>query len=102
MGSVKPVPKTREPVVVMVTSKVVVDLVVFILMVSQEIGVKVTVGEPGVSTAVLTVVTHSEGSSLQNISSSEGPGVDQLLQPLACVTLLQQSRQNHLKQQQLQ
>lgn len=60
MGSMKPLPKTGEPVV-MATSKVVVYLVVFILMVSQEIGVKVTVGEPGVSTAVLTIVTHSEG-----------------------------------------
>lgn len=45
MGSMEPVPKTGEPVVVMATSKVVVDLVVLVLMVSQEIGVQVTVGE---------------------------------------------------------
>lgn len=57
MGSMKPIPKAGEPVVVMATSKVVVYLVVFILMVSQEVGVKVPVGEPGVSTAVLTVVS---------------------------------------------
>lgn len=102
MGSMKPLPKAGEPVVVMATGQVVVYLVVFVLMVSQEIGVKVPVGEAGVSTAVLTVGSIVRGSGLQNISSSEGPGVDQLLQPLACVTLLQQSRQNHLKQQQLQ
>lgn len=63
---------------------------------------KVPVGEAGVSTAALTGGSIVRGSGLQNISSREGPGVDQLLQPLACVALLQQSRQNHLKQQQLQ
>lgn len=57
----KPLPKAGEPVVVMATSKVVVDVVVFILVVSQEIGVKVTVGEPAVSTAVLRAVSHCEG-----------------------------------------
>lgn len=59
MGSMKPFPQTREPVVVMSTSKVVVYLVVFVFMVSQQIGVKVTVGESGISTAVLTVVIQS-------------------------------------------
>lgn len=44
MGSMKPIPKTGEPVVVLSISKVVVWLVVFVLVVSQEVGVKVPVG----------------------------------------------------------
>lgn len=47
VGSVKAVPKPGEPVVVMATGEVVVDVVVFIFMVSQQVGVEVAVGEPG-------------------------------------------------------
>lgn len=52
MGSVKPIPETGEPVVVVVTAgEVVVYLVVLVFVVSQQVGVEVSVGEPGVSTA---------------------------------------------------
>lgn len=40
--------------------------------------------------------------SLQHVSSCERPGMDESFEPLASMTLLQQSRQNNLKQQQLQ
>lgn len=49
MGSVKPFPQAREPVVVMATGRVVVWLVVVVFMVPEQVGVKVTVGEPLVS-----------------------------------------------------
>lgn len=41
-------------------------------------------------------------SSVQHVSSGECPGVDEPFEPLASVTLLEQRRQNNLKQQQLQ
>ena len=37
----------------------------------------------------------------QQVSGGDGPGSDQAFEPLACVTLFQQRRQNHLQQQQL-
>lgn len=40
--------------------------------------------------------------NLQQISSGDCPGPDEALEPLACVSLFQQSRQHHLQQQQLQ
>lgn len=45
MGSVKPFPQTRDAVVDMATGRVVVWLVVVVLMVPQQVGVQVTVGE---------------------------------------------------------
>lgn len=46
MGSVKPIPQARDPIVVMATRRVVVQLIVIIFMVPQQVGVKVTAGEP--------------------------------------------------------
>lgn len=40
--------------------------------------------------------------SLQHVSSCECPGMDESFEPLTSMTLLQQSRQNNLEQQQLQ
>lgn len=45
MGSVKPFPEARDPVVVNAT-RMVILLVVIFFMVSQQVGVKITVGEP--------------------------------------------------------
>lgn len=46
MGSVKPFPQARDPVVVMATGRVDVWLVVVIIVVSQQVGMEVTEEEP--------------------------------------------------------
>lgn len=55
MGSVKPFPKARDPVV-MATGRVVVWLVIIVFMVPQQVGVKVTVREPLVSNYFLLLL----------------------------------------------
>lgn len=44
MGSVKPLPQAREPVVMAIGRVVVWIIIIIIFMVSQQVGVKVTVG----------------------------------------------------------